>query len=241
MEPELKIYDDAASVTDAFAIHLDQWIKESKSPFFHVALSGGSTPKLLFRHLAEKYKDTIDWSKVHFWWGDERMVPADDDESNYKMTNELLLSQVDIPEDNIHRVHGEEDPSTESARYSDEIESLVPEKETWPAFDLIILGMGDDGHTASIFPNQMELLHSLDVCEVATHPSSGQKRITLTGKVLNSAEKTAFLVTGENKADRLQEIFSNSEKGRLLPAFHIHPAGELYWFVDKAATGKLKK
>ena len=241
MEPELKIYDDAASVTDAFAIHLDQWIKESKSPFFHVALSGGSTPKLLFRHLAEKYKDTIDWSKVHFWWGDERMVPADDDESNYKMTNELLLSRVDIPEDNIHRVHGEEDPSTESARYSDEIESLVPEKETWPAFDLIILGMGDDGHTASIFPNQMELLHSLDVCEVATHPSSGQKRITLTGKVLNSAEKTAFLVTGENKADRLQEIFSNSEKGRLLPAFHIHPAGELYWFVDKAATGKLKK
>ena len=241
MEPELKIYDDAASVTDAFAIHLDQWIKESKSPFFHVALSGGSTPKLLFRHLAEKYKDTIDWSKVHFWWGDERMVPADDDESNYKMTNELLLSRVDIPEANIHRIHGEEDPSTESARYSDEIESLVPEKETWPAFDLIILGMGDDGHTASIFPNQMELLHSLDVCEVATHPSSGQKRITLTGKVLNSAEKTAFLVTGENKADRLQEIFSNSEKGRLLPAFHIHPAGELYWFVDKAATGKLKK
>ena len=241
MEPELKIYDDAASVTEAFAKHLAQWIEESENPFFHVALSGGSTPKLLFRHLAENYKDTIEWSKVHFWWGDERMVPADDDESNYKMTNELLFSHIDIPEGNVHRIRGEEDPPTESVRYGDEIESLVPEKETWPAFDLIILGMGDDGHTASIFPNQMELLHSLDVCEVATHPSSGQKRITLTGKVLNSAEKTAFLVTGENKADRLQEIFSDSDKGRLLPAFHIHPKGELYWFVDQAAAGKLEK
>lgn len=241
MEPELKIYNDAASVTEAFAKNLAQWIKESRSPFFHVALSGGSTPKLLFKHLANNYKNVIEWSKAHFWWGDERMVPADDDESNYKMTNELLLSQINIPEGNIHRIRGEEDPPTESVRYGDEIESLVPEKETWPAFDLIILGLGDDGHTASIFPNQMELLHSLDVCEVATHPSSGQKRITLTGKVLNSAEKTAFLVTGENKADRLQEIFSDSDKGRLLPAYHIHPAGELYWFVDQAAAGKLEK
>lgn len=241
MEPELKIYDGAASVTKAFAKKLAEWINESRSPFFHIALSGGSTPKLLFRHLAENYKDTIDWSKVHFWWGDERMVPVDDDESNYKMTNELLLSQINIPEGNIHRVHGEEDPPTESVRYGDEIEMLVPEKETWPVFNLIILGMGDDGHTSSIFPNQMELLHSLDVCEVSTHPSSGQKRITLTGKVLNSAEKTAFLVTGQNKAERLQEIFTDSDKGRLLPAFHIHPAGELFWFVDQAAAGKLEK
>lgn len=240
MEPELKIYNDAASVTEAFAKHLAQWINESKSPFFHVALSGGSTPKLLFRHLAENYQNNIDWKKVHFWWGDERMVPADDDESNYKMTNELLLSKIDIPAVNIHRIHGESDPLTESGRYSDEIESNVPEKETWPVFDLIILGMGNDGHTASIFPNQMELLHSLDVCEVATHPVSGQKRISLTGKVLNNAERTVFLVTGENKADRLQEIFSVSDKGRLLPAFHIHPKGELYWFVDRAAAGKLE-
>jgi 6-phosphogluconolactonase len=241
MEPEIKIYDNAAGVTKAFAKHLAQWIEESKTPLFHIALSGGNTPKLLFRYLADNYKNSIEWSKVHFWWGDERMVPPDDDESNYKMTNELLLSQIDIPEGNIHRIRGEEDPPTESVRYGDEIESLVPDKETWPAFDLIILGMGDDGHTASIFPNQMELLHSLDVCEVATHPSSGQKRITLTGKVLNSAKKTAFLVTGENKAKRLQEIFSGPNKGRLLPAFHIHPAGELFWFVDQAAAGKLEK
>jgi 6-phosphogluconolactonase len=241
MEPELKIYDDAASVTQAFANHLAQWIKESQNPLFHVALSGGSTPKRLFRHLAERYKDAIEWNKVHFWWGDERMVSPDDDESNYKMTRELLFSRIDIPEDHIHRIRGEKDPPTESVRYADEIEFLVPEKETWPAFDLILLGMGDDGHTASIFPNQMELLHSLDVCEVATHPSSGQKRITLTGKVLNNAAKTAFLVTGENKADRLREIFTDPDKGRLLPAFHIHPEGELYWFVDQAAAGKLEK
>lgn len=241
MKPELKIYDDPVSVTKAFAEQLSQWIGESKKTTYHIALSGGSTPKLLFRHLAENYKNKIDWGKVHFWWGDERMVPADDDESNYKMTNELLLSKIDIPAANIHRIHGESDPSEESVRYSDEIESNIPEKDTWPVFDLIILGMGDDGHTASIFPNQMELLHSLEVCEVAIQPMSGQRRITLTGKVLNSAERTVFLVTGENKVERLQEIFSNQDKGRALPAFHIHPAGELYWFVDKAAAGKLDK
>jgi 6-phosphogluconolactonase len=107
----------------------------------------------------------------------------------------------------------------------------------WPIFDLILLGMGDDGHTASIFPNQIHLLNSKLICEVAVHPQIGQKRITLTGKVINRASKVCFLVTGANKADRMAEIWENQEKANLLPAAKIHPdSGDLSWYLDELAS-----
>ena len=143
----------------------------------------------------------VDWSFVHFFWGDERCVPPDDPESNFGMVNSGFLSKIDIPAINIHRIRGEEDPSTEAVRYSSEIVNYTRTTCGLPVFDQIILGMGEDGHTVSIFPSNSEMLYSEKICEVATHPLSGQKRITITGKVINNSDVVTFLVTGHSKAD----------------------------------------
>lgn len=224
-------------VAKAFADYL---LKESnEKPALHVALSGGSTPKLLFDLLATSYKYLIPWAKLHLYWGDERCVPPTHEDSNYKMTVDHLLSKIDIPKENIHRVLGENDPDMEAARYSVEILKNVPNENLIPRFDLIILGMGPDGHTASIFPHQMDLLTASRICEVATHPESGQKRVTLTGNVLRQAAKVVFLVTGGNKKSKVKEILEKTGNWKLYPAAHIQPVnGELIWFLDYSASNK---
>ena len=155
------------------------------------------------------------------------------------MTKDHLLSKIDFPEENVHRIKGEDDPEQEAARYSAEILKNVPGENMIPRFDIIILGMGPDGHTASIFPHQMELLTTARICDVATHPESGQKRITLTGKVLNQANKVAFLVTGGNKKEKVKEILTKTGNWKLYPAAHVKPInGELIWFLDDSASYK---
>ncbi|HVD97940.1 MAG TPA: 6-phosphogluconolactonase [Cytophagaceae bacterium] len=237
---ELKVYKDGNEVASAFADYLVESIKKKNDKFF-IALSGGSTPKLLFALLAEEaYKNKIDWSKVHLFWGDERCVPPDHADSNYKMTYEQLISKINIPAGNIHRVLGENDPQEEAKRYSKEIDTLLPKENHLPVFDLVMLGMGDDGHTLSVFPHEIGLLKSDKICEVATHPTSGQKRVTLTGKIANNATVAAFLVTGSNKAEKVLEIFKKENNWNSYPAAHIHPShGKLYWFMDKDAAALL--
>jgi 6-phosphogluconolactonase len=234
---ELKVYKDGKEVAKAFADYLSDLIKNKKGNIF-IALSGGSTPKILFALLAEDhYKNKIDWGKVHLFWGDERCVPPTDADSNYKMTNEQLLSKINIPSQNIHRVIGENDPETEAKRYSQEISGLLPKENDLPCFDLIMLGMGDDGHTLSIFPHQMELLESDKICEVATHPQTGQKRVTLTGTIANNAKVLAFLVTGKNKSEKILEITKQQKDWNKYPASYINPSnGTLYWFMDEDAA-----
>ncbi|WP_258104559.1 6-phosphogluconolactonase [Marinoscillum sp. MHG1-6] len=231
------IFDSSAEVAKAFA---DFYLEHSNDAQpYHVALSGGSTPKILFDLIAKDYVDKFSWSNIHFWWGDERCVAPDDDDSNYKMTKERLLDNIDIPEANIHRILGENDPAGEAVRYGQEIEQFLPQTNGLPKFDLIILGMGPDGHTASIFPHEMELLDAESVCAVATHPESGQKRVSLTGKVINNAAQIAFLVTGANKFEKVDSIFEKKEDHKLYPAAYIRPSnGELSWFLDQAAIGK---
>lgn len=205
---------------------------------FTVALSGGSTPKLLFQLWASEFRTATDWSKVRFFWGDERCVPPNHEESNYGMTKSLLFNHIDIPEENIHRIIGEADPETEAERYGGEISDNTDELDGFPAFDLVILGMGSDGHTASIFPHQMDLLQSEKFCEVATHPESGQKRISLTGSVINRANTVAFLVTGASKQEKVQQIFAKHPDAQQYPAAHIMPQSEdVHWFLDEAAFG----
>lgn len=235
MKTIYKIYSDPQAVATVFAVFFENWSRESKP--FTVALSGGSTPKILFRHLAEKYRDDLDWGSIHFFWGDERCVPPGDEDSNFKMTNEMLLQHIPIPKENIHRIHGEDQPEEEARRYAAEIREFVPVKNGLPAFDLVLLGMGEDGHTASIFPHQMELLHSEKICEAATHPVSGQQRISLTGPVINQAEKVAFLVTGAGKSNIVSEIRHRKGDWESYPAAHIRSAGTLYWFLDEEAAG----
>ncbi len=208
---------------------------------FHIALSGGSTPKLLFDYLAEHYRESIPWGDVHLWWGDERCVAPDHPESNYLMTKESLLRGVILPPGNVHRIKGENDPEEEAVRYADEMKRTIPMKDGLPVFDLIYLGLGTDGHTASIFPDRMDLLNESAVTAIAIHPESGQKRVSLTGPVINHAAKVAFLVTGEGKAEKVSEIFEQKDGSELLPASHIHPVhGDLTWYLDRPAATSLR-
>lgn len=232
MTTEVKIYPSISELAEEFAGEIIEKINEQAKAgeAFYVMLSGGSTPKLLFGFLAKLSSKVESWAHVHFYWGDERCVPPDDPESNYMMAKEGLLDKIHIPEANIHRIFGENDPEKEAIRYAAEI-SMIPN------FDLIMLGMGDDGHTVSIFPNNLGLLNSSKLCEIGIHPKTGQKRITITGKVINAAKVVAFLVTGKNKAGIIAEIFSKTGLYLTYPASYIHPQkGELKWLLDEEAA-----
>ena len=195
---------------------------------------------MVFDELALDFHDTIDWNRVHLYWGDERCVPPNDSESNYKMTVDHLLSKINIPEGNVHRIFGENIPVQEAIRYSEVLETRLPHFEGVPQFDLIILGMGDDGHTASVFPYNIHLWDSVNLCEVAIHPNSGQKRITITGKVINNSKKVAFLVTGDSKMHKIREIVNKMGDFSSYPAALVAPkSGNLEWFLDGAAAREL--
>lgn len=242
MKHKIHIFKNPEELATEFAGQLMNWFKNHSGTTFHLAISGGKTPDLLFSILAEKYKDSPLWQKIHFWWVDERMVAPNDPESNFGIAQRLLFSQISIPEENIHRIKGENTPEAEALSYSGQIQEELPVQNDWPVFDLILLGMGDDGHTASIFPDQMDLLNSKYICEVATHPQNGQKRVTLTGKAIFHASRVCFLVTGLNKAERLSEIWGNPEKANLLPAAHIHNAsGNIEWYIDEPAAQLIRQ
>ncbi len=233
---EVKVFSDIDDLAHGFAEFFKTFVNSHTSKV-NIALSGGSTPKTLFKLFSESYVSSIHWRKIHFFWGDERCVRPSDKESNYKMTKDFLFEKIRVPQANIHRIHGEENPENEARRYSEHLQNEVNNYDGLPQFDLIILGMGEDGHTASIFPNEMHLLHSSKVCEVGTHPESGQKRITLTGNVINNAKNVTFLVSGKGKYDMLSTLMDHLPYAENLPAFHIQPSGNLYWFVDSAAMG----
>jgi 6-phosphogluconolactonase len=152
----------------------------------------------------------------------------------------LFLSKIQIPKENIHRVHGEDNPADERVRYSQTIIETVGDNEGGtPAFDVMLLGLGEDGHTASIFPNQIEILYSDRVCEIATHPETDQKRITVTGRIINASRHVFFLVTGAGKADVLAEIMSQTGNYDSYPASHLSPASGSTFYLDQAAASKL--
>lgn len=208
---------------------------KDEGKFLTVALSGGSTPKQIFNHLSTSGKDSINWNKIKFFWVDERCVSPQDKESNYKMTSENLLSNLDVSEKNIFRIHGESDPIDETIRYSKILKENVSFQNDLPQLDLIILGMGEDGHTASIFPGNEQLFESQQYCAVAFHPQTGQHRITLTGRVLNNAANVIFIVSGSNKAKILKEVIETRNKK--YPATYVNPLyGELIWLIDSEAA-----
>ncbi len=229
--------------TDALCRAFTQWLKELliEKGTITIALSGGSTPKSLFDYWAALPGGEIDWKRVKFFWGDERCVQPSHEESNFRMTKEHLFNRITVPEENIFRIQGENDPSEEAVRYGRLLQQELESENSIPTFDIVMLGMGDDGHTASIFPHQMELWDSETNCVAATHPVSGQQRVSLTGRVINAARNVAFLVTGSNKADKVQEIVSKPEVAeKKYPAARVQPeSGNLYWFIDRQAALKL--
>ena len=230
-----KTYKDKQEVAEKFSSYFANLVKDYGT--FHIALSGGSTPKLIFDVLADQYGETIDWSQIHFYWGDERCVSPMDEQSNFKMTKDHLFSKIKVPKENIHRILGENQPMGEAMRYANLLEINLDRVDEIPQFDLVLLGMGDDGHTASIFPHEMELWEADDHCVVATHPDSGQKRVSINGKVINKAKEVIFLVTGDTKAEKVKEIHGKVGDYKSYPAALVQPeSGKLTWFLDEAAT-----
>jgi len=207
---------------------------------FHIAFSGGNTPRKLFEAISSMNTQPSLWEHVNIYWVDERCVPPEHLESNFRMAHEALLQNLSLDQDQVHRIMGEEEPVQEAEKYEKLLLSRIPIRDGLPRFDLILLGMGTDGHTASIFPDQAYLLHSDRVCEVARHPETGQQRITLTGKVINNADQVCFMVTGQDKSRVLAGIFDKeSEK---FPASLINPNhGILDWYIDEDAASLLNK
>ena len=238
MDKIVKIFPSPYDLALKFAEDLAGMINESAKvkKDFTIALSGGSTPEVLFSLLGVKYAKSIPWKRVHFFWGDERCVPPDNSESNFAMTSRTLISKIEIPSENIHRIKGEDDPEMEAVRYSEEVLSFTRNRDGLPEFDLVLLGLGDDGHTASIFPGHLDMFSSYKICITALHPVTQQKRITLTGRVINNADVVTFLVTGKKKEGIVEKIFKNKPEAINYPAFYVVPShGSLSWFLDEDA------
>ena len=238
----MRIFATPDDLAKGFAEDLLRMITESTkiNKTFTIALSGGSTPEILFNFLSSDYAGSVPWHQIHIFWSDERCVAPDDPQSNYGMALRTLLSKIEIPGVNIHRIMGEENPEEEALRYSSEIVLNTRTRKGRPVFDLVLLGLGEDGHTASIFPGHPELLESDKTCEVAYHPVTGQERITLTGRVINNAEAVAFLVTGRKKEIVVEKLFKKDPDSLNYPAAHIVPVnGRLSWYLDREAGGLL--
>lgn len=213
----------------------------SHDQFYSLALSGGKTPLGFYSHLAARYSERIKWEKVLFFWGDERCVEPDSDESNYKAAFETLLANVPVPDNNVFRIRGEADPVVEAEQYSEVVGMNVAAFNDTPQFDLMILGMGPDGHTASIFPDSVRLFRSNKLYEVSARPSTGQKRITVTGRLINNSSKVIFLITGEEKAELVARITSGEPGSEKYPASYVRPAsGQLLWLLDSKAASRLQ-
>jgi len=201
---------------------------------FAVALSGGGTPRALYARLASSgFSGRIPWLSVHLFWGDERCVPPDQAESNYRTAAEYLLKNISIPAQNVHRIAGELRPVRAAARYENELRAFFGKI---PVFDLVLLGMGEDGHTASLFPGSTALNKSKRWVVSVSHktpPPPLVSRVTLTFRTLNNARRVVFLVSGAGKAPRLAEIRRGAAN---LPAANIQPVdGELFWLVEQSA------
>lgn len=239
---QVLIFDSPDEVAQAAAARFVELGQEAISARgrFAVALAGGSTPKRVYELLAsEAYKEQLDWSKVHIFFGDERCVPPDDAESNYRMANEVLLSRVELPSKNIHRMNGVGDAIANARLYEDEMRTFF-NNAAWPRFDLILLGMGDDGHTASLFPGTEVLTEREAWVAGPWVDKLGAYRITLTAPAINNAAQIVFLITGENKAARLAEVLKGEHDPMRLPAQLIKPLdGSLHWLVDRAASARL--
>lgn len=231
---QTKIFPTAQSAVEQIAQEFKAYSEQNRP--VHISLSGGSTPKLLFKTLAElPFNTEIQWQNLHFWWGDDRMVLPTDPESNYGEVQKLLFDHIQIPAENIHRIRGEENVELELARFSAELTACVPNL----AFDWIILGMGTDGHTASLFPHQTDF-NDPAVAVIAKHPETGQIRISKTATLIEKAKRITYLVTGSSKAEIVKEIQITPAEDLPYPAAKIKAKnGVTEWYLDSDAAQNL--
>lgn len=210
---------------------------------FSAALAGGSTPRPIYSRLSEEgFAEHVDWSKVHLFFGDERCVPPDDLRSNYRMVHEALLSHVPIPEGNVHRIRGEIAPKEAAADYENELRRFFGDAEGEPRFDLVWLGIGTNGHTASLFPDSPLLKVRERWVGAEYIDEVKMSRVTLTPVALNAAENVHFLVDGLAKAEIVERVFEAPYDPSVIPAQIIQPlAGQLVWLLDAPAASRLEE
>ena len=244
MKPIIRIFKDLEELSRAAA---ELFVEQAATSIaernqFLAALNGGSTPNRLFQLLATEYRPKVEWTKVHVFWGDERCVPPDDPGSSYGQARDILLRHVPIPDTNIHRIKGELDPASASEDYSRVLKDFATPSLDWPRFDLVYLGMGEDGHTASLFPGSPVEIYEPAIPVTAQYQDRPANRVTLTPAVFNTAHLIAFMATGEKKAQTLAEVLGDRYNPELYPAQRIRPDdGRLIWLVDESAAGKLPK
>jgi len=237
----IRVFPDPATLADAAARHVvdsGQAAINARSAL-SIALSGGSTPRELHLRLASPpLKDELDWTRVHIFFGDERCVPPDDPQSNYRMADETLLGHVPIPGQQIHRMRGELPPHEAAADYERELKEFF--KGQPPRLDVILLGMGDNGHTASLFPG-LTAVHEQQRWVIAEYVAEvGMWRLTLSPAVINLAREVIFLVSGAAKASMLQQVLQGPFAPDKRPAQIVRPSPrEVTWLVDAAAAAKL--
>jgi len=234
----IHVYDTPEDLAGAAALEFADRAGEAiaERGRFTVVLAGGSTPEAMYGILASDYDDQIDWSRVYVFFGDERAVPPHHEDSNHKMACEALLDHVPVA--NVHRMRGELPPEEAAAAYEEELRTYFRTEEV-PRFDLILLGVGADGHTASLFPETA----ALEVSDrwVVANPvlKLDAARITLTVPVINAARAVTFLVAGEDKAEALKEILESDADPRAYPARLIQPQDGPEWMLDRAAASAL--
>ena len=235
----VRIFPNSDTLAGAIALRFREEAKQAarENRLYSLVLTGGATAEKIYQKFAGVgFSNEIPWESVHLFWTDERCVSPESDESNFGTAYRAFLHAISIPEENIHRMRGEEDPVTEARRYSGEIQNYLALKgNPNHCFDWVFMGVGMDGHTASLFPGQETLLSTSDPCAVARHPQTDQNRITLTATAFQQAVCITYHVIGLDKAEIISELVSKSLASRKYPAAHI--SGE--WYLDQLAASSL--
>ena len=235
--PEIKVVTDLNALVEEAADRIASAARGAIGDHdsFSLALSGGSTPEPVYRRLTEEpYRSAIEWGKVRIYFGDERCVPPESDQSNYHMARGAILSRVPIPPQNLFRMRGEIDPNEAAIEYG----KMLKEQFGDGGLDLVLLGMGDDGHTASLFPGTEALNETKHRCVANFVPKLNAWRITMTAPFINKADAVMFLVSGAAKAQRVAEVLEGPRDPQRLPSQLIHPVnGRLVWLLDSGAAG----
>jgi 6-phosphogluconolactonase len=234
---EVKIFKDSAELFKDSAGYISASIRYFINNLGRctIVLSGGNTPKRLYDEISNKYRESIEWQKVYFFWGDERCVPPTSNESNYKTAYEHLLSMIPVPEKNVFRIKGEKTPEDAAREYENSIKGFW-EKEIIPSFDITLLGIGTDGHTASLFPGS-DAFNIKDRLAVSVYAEKlNSWRVTLTFPVINNSKNILFIAEGKEKSEIIKKVFNNNKNE--FPVKGVNPSnGKLIWFLDKDAAG----
>jgi 6-phosphogluconolactonase len=237
--PLLRVYQTPEQGADACAAYILECLSNDlkSQPRATIAISGGNTPRLLFARLAQA---GFDWSRVHFFWVDERCVPPTDAQSNFRMANETLLSAADIPDENVHRIYGELPPDAAAAQYVDRISQFfLLGDDMLPIFDIIHRGMGSEGHTASLFPGEPLIQDTTGIAAHVWVEKVKMDRVTLLPGVLRAAKRTVLQVAGADKAPALREVLTGAEDPMTYPCQIASRDGKAIWFLDDAAAAQL--